>query len=59
MPKFAKLPVVIISARTDKDAIEKALGLGANAYLTKPIELGKLSREIKQLLQKKTDEPMV
>lgn len=56
---FATLPVVIISARTDKDAIEKALGLGANAYLTKPIELGKLSREIKQLLQKKTDEPAV
>jgi CheY-like chemotaxis protein len=48
--QFGKLPVIVISARADKAAIEKALSAGANVYLTKPVDLSKLSREIKQLL---------
>lgn len=44
------LPIIIISARTDQRTIDQALEQGANAYLTKPIDLPKLIGEIQRLL---------
>lgn len=44
------LPIIIISARTDQGIIDKALGHGADAYLTKPIDLIQLMSEIQRLL---------
>ncbi|PJF42910.1 MAG: hypothetical protein CUN55_09450 [Phototrophicales bacterium] len=44
------LPIIIISARTDSTVIEQAMANGANAYLTKPIDLSQLIGEIERLL---------
>ncbi len=49
-PDLKELPIIIISARTDQAGIDKALSLGANVYLTKPLNLPKLTQEINRLL---------
>ncbi len=49
-PDFQGLPIIIISARTDQKAIDRALSLGADVYLTKPLNLKELSSEINRLL---------
>jgi DNA-binding response OmpR family regulator len=49
-PELAALPIIIVSARTDQSAIDRALKTGANVYLTKPINLVQLSTEIRRLL---------
>jgi len=36
---WASIPFVILSARGDKEAAEQALGLGAQRYLTKPVDV--------------------
>lgn len=36
---YKRIPVVILSAVDDGDAIEKSLAYGATDYLTKPLEL--------------------
>jgi CheY-like chemotaxis protein len=36
---WASIPFVILSARSDKDAAEQALALGARRYLTKPVDV--------------------
>jgi DNA-binding response OmpR family regulator len=48
-PAHAKVPVVILSARTDSAAIEQAYASGANVYLTKPPDLIKLLGEVERL----------
>jgi DNA-binding response OmpR family regulator len=48
-PDHAKTPVVILSARTDSEAIEQAYAAGANIYLTKPPDLIQLLGEIERL----------
>ena len=35
-PRFARIPIVIISAKDDPESKEKALKVGASDYLTKP-----------------------
>jgi DNA-binding response OmpR family regulator len=47
--EFAKTPVLIMSARTDPESIEKAYKSGANAYMTKPPDLMALLTEIARL----------
>ncbi|MCB9438072.1 MAG: response regulator [Anaerolineales bacterium] len=49
-PDLKELPIIIVSARTDTTAIEKAIDSGANVYLTKPINLAQLTGEIQRLL---------
>lgn len=44
------LPIIIISARTDQKIIDQAMTIGANAYLTKPIDLPALIGQIERLL---------
>jgi two-component system, OmpR family, KDP operon response regulator KdpE len=36
--EFSKLPAIIISARHQKEAISKAMELGASEYITKPFD---------------------
>ena len=38
MEQFVSLPIVFLSAETDKDTQLKAMGLGGDDFLTKPIE---------------------
>ncbi len=49
-PESANLPVLIMSARTDVDARERAAAAGANGYLVKPVNFPHLLAELKRLL---------
>lgn len=46
----ADIPVLVASAKSDKDTIEKVLKLGAANYLVKPIQKEELLTEIKKYL---------
>ena len=52
---YTTLPILIISARVDQQSIDRAMRLGADSYLTKPIDLSRLSAEIKRLLENPPD----
>jgi two-component system, cell cycle response regulator len=45
-PKFAKLPVLFLSALGSKEDMKKGYSAGANLYLTKPFEPPRLMRNI-------------
>ena len=49
-PPTARLPVLILSARTAQVDIDHALTAGANGYLTKPVRFPELLSELKRLL---------
>lgn len=44
------IPVVIISTEGGQDVKEKAMALGVNAYITKPIQAGNVFRTVKDIL---------
>ncbi len=44
------IPVVIISTEGGEDARDKAMALGVNAYITKPIQAGNVFRTVKEIL---------
>lgn len=46
----ASIPVIMMSARSDMVARMRALRAGADSYLTKPLDLGVLEKQIEQLL---------
>jgi DNA-binding response OmpR family regulator len=48
--EYATVPIMIISARTDRESIDRAMAAGANAYLTKPPDLKLMLNEIKRLM---------
>ena len=48
--RFEDLPVLILSARADPEAIAKGLELGADAYLTKPYLPNTLPSRVRTLL---------
>jgi two-component system phosphate regulon response regulator OmpR len=48
--RYDKLPILILSARADPDAISKGLGLGADGYLTKPYLPNTLTSRVRTLL---------
>jgi DNA-binding response OmpR family regulator len=48
--RYEKLPILILSARADPDAISKGLGLGADGYLTKPYLPNTLTSRVRTLL---------
>ncbi|HQA68863.1 MAG TPA: response regulator [Aggregatilineales bacterium] len=48
--RFEDLPVLILSARADPEAIAKGLELGADAYLTKPYLPNTLTSRVRTLL---------
>lgn len=52
---YTTLPILIISARIDQPSIDRAMELGADSYLTKPIDLPGLTSEIKRLLENPPD----
>jgi CheY-like chemotaxis protein len=49
-PKFAKLPIVIITAMDDNASKENAYAAGANDYLTKPFRIDALAQAIDDLI---------
>jgi len=48
-PRFANIPIVIISARDDRESKEKAIEMGAKDYITKPFGVDELMNKIKTL----------
>jgi two-component system, OmpR family, response regulator RpaA len=48
-PKFANIPIVIVSARDDSESKHKAIQAGANAYITKPFGVDDFIGKIKEL----------
>lgn len=51
-----KLPVILVSGRSDIDILGKASQLGASDYLIKPITRDRLLESIKTCLQQASDE---
>jgi DNA-binding response OmpR family regulator len=49
----ATLPIIMLSAKTDLDSINKGLRIGATKYLTKPISPEDLTRHVKEALDVK------
>lgn len=49
-PDTAELPIIMLSAKTDLDSINKGLRAGATVYLTKPISPEDLTRHVKDAL---------
>lgn len=47
-----KTPVVVLSARSDSDSINRALKLGAKDYITKPFSASDLENKIRVFLPK-------
>ena len=48
-PKFANIPIVIISARDDRESKEKVFQAGAKEYITKPFDFDDLMQKIRAL----------
>jgi len=50
-PELRGLPWVFVSAHADKSHIDEGLGLGAQAYLTKPVDFDRLIATVEDLLR--------
>ena len=46
----SNLPIIMLSAKTDAQSVEKGLELGANRYLTKPVGPDELTRHVREVL---------
>ncbi len=49
-PATTELPIIMLSAKTDLDSINKGLRAGATIYLTKPISPEELTQHVKDAL---------
>lgn len=53
------LPIIMLSAKTDLESVNKGLRVGADKYLTKPISPEELTREVQDMLERaETDNPV-
>jgi|YNPBryBLVA2012_1023415.scaffolds.fasta_scaffold02271_2 two-component system chemotaxis response regulator CheY len=52
-PRTRSLPIVIITTEGAKEDRERGLALGANAYISKPIQSSHLQKVITDLLEQK------
>lgn len=50
-PDTAVLPIIMLSAKTDLDSINRGLEVGATKYLTKPIAPEDLAKQVKDALE--------
>ena len=49
-PRFAHLPILVISGDPDPASSERALSLGANAFFPKPYSPSAIRRKVKELI---------
>lgn len=47
----AALPVIMLSAKTDLESMNKGLRVGATKYLTKPISPEELTKQVREVLE--------
>jgi len=50
---FEKLPVIFLTGRTSDEDRKRGMELGADDYLTKPVDLGRLRASIQAVLEKR------
>jgi two-component system chemotaxis response regulator CheY len=50
-PAYQSIPIIIVTTEGSENDREKGLALGANAYLSKPIQTNELLRVVKGLLK--------
>jgi CheY-like chemotaxis protein len=55
--RTASIPVIVLSADASPGRIGRLLASGAEAYLTKPLDVDKFLRLIDDILERETDEP--
>lgn len=55
--EIAELPIIMLSAKTDLDSVNKGLSIGANRYLTKPISPEELTRQVHEVLKTESNHP--
>ncbi|MCP4417398.1 MAG: response regulator [Chloroflexi bacterium] len=48
--KFSKLPIIMLSGKTQHKAVQEGLAAGANQYLCKPITIRELIQNVRELL---------
>lgn len=53
-PQYRMTPIVIVTTEGAEEDRKKGMALGANAYLTKPIQTAELLRVVHDLLSQKT-----
>lgn len=51
MPRGFELPVVVVSSRTDLEAVEQAYELGIDGYITKPVNWALLPPQIRHIVR--------
>lgn len=51
------LPVIMVSARTESEGIVAAIKLGANDYMTKPVDMASLITRMETELERKDADP--
>jgi DNA-binding response OmpR family regulator len=49
--RTASLPIIMLSAKTDAESINRGLQVGANKYLTKPVSPEDLTRHVRDALE--------
>jgi CheY-like chemotaxis protein len=50
-PKFTLIPVIMLTAKTEAEDIQRGLSLGADAYITKPYSKEVLADTVRQVLR--------
>lgn len=52
--KYRRLPIVVITAMSDKEVVEKAKGIGVEGFIAKPVDINKLYELIESVFRKIT-----
>lgn len=50
-PRYLTTPIIIITTEAGEEDRNRAFALGANAYITKPIQAPVVARKVKELLK--------
>ena len=53
-PVWKNLPIIMLSTEAADVTVDKALALGADGYVTKPVMIDELESEIKQAMKKRS-----
>jgi len=51
---FSKIPIIVLSARQDKEAINMAFEYGAVDYIQKPIKINEIKTKIRRIFYKES-----
>ena len=54
-PRYADVPIIMVSSLNDADSVAEALKAGANGYIAKPFNRGELVARVRAALQLKAE----